>query len=115
MNEAPFPVEITAQAGKIILESMKETLKEEKGPRFLRVGVRGGGCSGLEYIMDVVEEKRDTDILKEQWGFDVIVDPISATHLQGTTIDFIKSLMGSGFKFDNPGAQRTCGCGKSFG
>ena len=88
----------------------------------LRVGVKGGGCSGFSYILDLTESKKDGD---EQWDFDysieddafklsVICDPKSYLYLNGTTVDFKDEVMGRGFVFDNPNASSSCGCGSSF-
>lgn len=79
----------------------------------LRVFVKGGGCAGFEHGLDF-SKAQDGDFLMIFDGLRVYVDPISATLLEGTTIDFTMGLMGAGFKFSNPGASRTCGCGSSF-
>lgn len=88
----------------------------------LRVGVKGGGCSGFSYILDLTETKKEGD---EQWDFEyeldgdpftlqVICDPKSYLYINGTTVDFKDEVMGRGFVFDNPNANSTCGCGSSF-
>ena len=81
---------------------------------YLRVGVKGGGCSGFSYTLDLTEEVRDNDERWEQDGIEVICDPKSALYLNGTTIDFKDEMMGRGFVFNNPNASSTCGCGSSF-
>ncbi len=80
----------------------------------LRVGVKGGGCSGLSYVLDFVKEARPDDKMLEFDGIRVFIDPKSAIYLRGTQLDFSDGLNGTGFNFVNPNAQRTCGCGSSF-
>lgn len=80
----------------------------------LRVGVKGGGCSGFSYVLDLTETQKDTDELIEQHGIKIIVDPKSMLYLNGVTIDFRDEIMGRGFVFNNPNATSTCGCGSSF-
>lgn len=80
----------------------------------LRVGVKGGGCSGFSYLLDLTETQKDSDEVFEQHGIKVIVDPKSLLYLSGTTIDFKDEIMGRGFVFNNPNATSTCGCGSSF-
>ena len=94
----------------------------DRATTHLRVGVKGGGCSGFSYILDLTEAKKEGD---EQWNFDftvddstfkisVICDPKSYLYLNGTTVDFKDEVMGRGFVFENPNATTTCGCGSSF-
>jgi iron-sulfur cluster assembly protein len=80
----------------------------------LRVGVKGGGCSGFSYLLDLTESQKDTDEVFEQHGIKIIVDPKSLLYLNGTTIDFKDEIMGRGFVFQNPNATTSCGCGSSF-
>lgn len=80
----------------------------------VRVMVVGGGCSGLTYDMDFENEARDGDLVVEHDGVKVYVDPMSLAYLEGTTIDFVETFSYAGFQFDNPNAQKGCGCGKSF-
>lgn len=80
----------------------------------LRVAVRGGGCSGFEYALDFDQEPRDNDTVLEYDGLKVFVDSVSSRYLAGTEIDYVKGIMGAGFKFNNPKAVGTCGCGSSF-
>lgn len=80
----------------------------------LRVGIRGGGCSGLQYFLDVENQPKESDRVIEQDGVSVYVDPKSMVFLQGSTLDYVKGLMESGFKFSNPSAAKGCGCGESF-
>jgi iron-sulfur cluster assembly accessory protein len=80
----------------------------------LRVFVAGGGCSGLQYGMTFDDEMREGDNEFHSGALRVVVDPISAGYLTGASIDFVDSLMGGGFKIDNPNAVSSCGCGHSF-
>jgi len=80
----------------------------------LRVGVKGGGCSGFGYLLDLTEQYRDTDEAFEQHGVKIVCDPKSYLYLNGTNIDFKDEVMGRGFIFNNPNATSTCGCGSSF-
>ena len=79
----------------------------------LRVGVRGGGCSGFQYAL-ALDEKREDDMVFEDHGIRVIVDPASLRYVEGSTVDYTESLMGSGFEVKNPNVVASCGCGSSF-
>jgi len=81
---------------------------------FLRVGVVGGGCSGLSYKLDFDNEQKPTDQVFEDNGIKVVTDLKSFLYLVNTTLDFSDGLNGKGFYFSNPNASRTCGCGQSF-
>ena len=98
-------------AAEMVREAMHQ---EELDGHGLRIGVTGGGCSGLQYLLDFARDPGDLDFFEEQHGVRVFIDPFSAAHLAGTTIDYVDSLQGSGFKFDNPNIVRSCGCGSSF-
>lgn len=80
----------------------------------LRVFVSGGGCSGLQYGMAFEQAPREFDSLVEYEDVKLVVDPTSLMYLQGATIDYVDSLMGGGFRIDNPNAVSSCGCGSSF-
>lgn len=88
---------------------------EERKKFYLRVGVKGGGCSGFSYSLDLTETKTENDESIVQNGIEVICDSRSMLYLKGTTVDFKDELMGRGFVFTNPNATSTCGCGSSFG
>jgi len=81
----------------------------------LRLGVKGGGCSGLSYVLAFDEKPRETDKIMEIHGVTVFIDPKSLFYLSGTVLDFSDGLNGKGFVFNNPQAAKTCGCGSSFG
>ncbi len=81
---------------------------------FVRVGVKSGGCSGLSYELKFDKEKQDTDKLFESNGVKIIVDTKSFLYIAGTTLEYSGGLNGTGFVFNNPNAERTCGCGESF-
>jgi iron-sulfur cluster assembly protein len=80
----------------------------------VRVGVKGGGCSGFSYTFGFDDAVDDLDQVSEVEGLRVACDPKSFLYLNGTTVDFEESLMGRGFKFGNPNASNSCGCGESF-
>ncbi|MCO6435988.1 MAG: iron-sulfur cluster assembly accessory protein [Phycisphaerae bacterium] len=100
-----------------IIEQQNEAARssnEEAKPLYLRVGVKGGGCSGFSYSLDLTESKSDQDETWDQHGVQVICDPKSHLYLDGTEIDFKDEVMGRGFVFKNPNATSSCGCGSSF-
>jgi iron-sulfur cluster assembly protein len=80
----------------------------------LRVGVKGGGCSGFSYVLDLTETQKETDEVFEHHGIKIICDPKSMLYLNGTVVDFKDEIMGRGFVFTNPNATTSCGCGSSF-
>lgn len=94
---------------------VKELITQEgQDGLMLRVAVRPGGCSGFSYEMFFDTEKDAEDMVLDQLGVAVVVDPSSAQHLVGATLDYKDGLQGAGFAIDNPNAQKTCGCGQSF-
>jgi iron-sulfur cluster assembly accessory protein len=105
------PIVLTAKA----VEMVKDAIARENLQGYgIRVGVIGGGCSGFQYSMDFEKEQRDGDIAFEQDGVRIFLDPMSSMYLQGVTVDYVQGLQGAGFKFNNPNAKSTCGCGSSF-
>ena len=97
-------------------EKVREFLAAQQadlGVAGLRVGVRGGGCSGFQYQL-AFDESRDGDIVFESHGLKLLVDGESLQFVRGATIDYEESLQGAGFNIINPNATRTCGCGSSF-
>ncbi|MCA9539546.1 MAG: iron-sulfur cluster insertion protein ErpA [Myxococcales bacterium] len=94
---------------------VKELIEKRPDPtQGLRVGVRGGGCSGFTYFLEFAETGNKGDREVDSHGVTLFVDPKSYLYLMGTEIDYVDSLAGAGFKFTNPNARRTCGCGESF-
>lgn len=92
-------------------------LREKQGTDLcLRVGVRGGGCSGMSYMMDFEDPNniQATDEVYDYEGFKVVCDPKSLLYLYGMQLDYSDAMIGGGFQFTNPNANQTCGCGKSF-
>lgn len=81
---------------------------------YIRVGVKSGGCSGLEYVLKFDNERTDTDQIFEDNGVKILVDKKSVLYLAGTVLEYSGGLNGKGFVFNNPNANRTCGCGESF-
>jgi iron-sulfur cluster assembly protein len=102
--------ERAAQKIRALLE--KEGVSPEQGG--LRVGVQGGGCSGLSYAMRLDTQARNRDKIFEEHGARIFVDPKSLLYLNGTTLEYEETLMRQGFVFQNPNAARSCGCGSSF-
>ena len=95
---------------------VKELMAEEPDPNagVLRVAIQGGSCSGLEYALGFDSEALETDLVAEQHGVRVAVDPFSAPYLEGATIDFVSVEGEEGFAIENPKALHSCGCGSSF-
>jgi len=106
-------VQLTDKAVREI-KNICEQQKLEMDNVYLKVGVKGGGCSGFSYILDLTENKSDNDEQFEHEGIRVICDPKSHLYLDGVQIDFKDEIMGRGFVFKNPNATSTCGCGASF-
>jgi len=97
------------------VEMVKDAMQREGLTGYgIRVGVMGGGCAGFQYSMDFEQAPKDGDITVEQGGIKLYVDSMSSMYLQGVTIDYVVGLQGAGFKFNNPNAKNTCGCGSSF-
>jgi len=113
-------IELTESAAKEvtrIIEQQREAASkkgDKPQPLYLRVGVKGGGCSGFGYTLDLTDIKTEYDESSVQHGVEVICDPKSLIYMEGTTVDFRDELMGRGFVFKNPNATTTCGCGQSF-
>ena len=98
------------------VEKIREILLEEKKEDWsLRIGVKGGGCSGFTYALDIAQAAGENDQVFDFSGVKIIVDQKSFIYLSGAELDFADGLQGSGFVFNNPNASRTCGCGNSFG
>jgi iron-sulfur cluster assembly accessory protein len=108
MSEAT--VILTERAARRILE----IVAGEPTTPLLRVSVEGGGCSGFQYKFDLVGAGEADDLVIEQDGARVLIDPVSLGYLAGSRIDFIDDLIGASFRIDNPQATASCGCGTSF-
>ncbi|MEJ2693331.1 MAG: iron-sulfur cluster assembly accessory protein [Candidatus Thiodiazotropha sp.] len=102
---------LTDNAQKAISRFIKGSDTPVEG---LRISVTGGGCSGMQYGMELEEAAKGDDTIVEVGDLKLFVDPYSAPLLKGVTVDFLDSMEGSGFKFDNPNASASCGCGNSF-
>ena len=112
MDGVELGVEITEKAAeKIKYFATKDGVSDNVG---LRVAVKGGGCSGMTYDLDITNEARESDKVVEQFGVKVMVDKKSYIYLVGTVLDFSDGLNGKGFTFENPNAKKACGCGTSF-
>lgn len=106
------PIRLTPKAVQMVkISREQEGIEASYG---LRVAVRGGGCSGFEYALDFENEPRDNDHVLDYDGLQVFVDALSARYLEGTEIDYVLGMQGAGFKFNNPKAVGSCGCGSSF-
>jgi iron-sulfur cluster assembly protein len=98
-------------------QEVKTILEQQKLPSeatYLRLGVRGGGCSGFTYSLDLTDNKAEVDEEFDSNGVKLVCDPKSYLYLNGVTIDFKDEMMGRGFVFNNPNATHSCGCGSSF-
>lgn len=104
--------EITEVAKKKLLSLMKED--DFDHTCYVRIGVETGGCSGLSYKLNFDKKKQDSDKLVESNGISVVIDKKSFLYLVGTKLNYFGGLNGKGFVFENPNANRTCGCGESF-
>ena len=96
------------------IDKIRQAFAKQGVQGVLRLGVLGGGCSGLSYQFKFDTKQRPTDTVFEFDGVKVVVDPKSLLYLHGMTLDYKESLMQSGFAFENPNAQKSCGCGTSF-
>jgi iron-sulfur cluster assembly protein len=106
-----FPFTLTPEAHD---QAVRMLQRKGLHGHVLRVGVKGGGCSGLEYVMRPEAEARPDDLSLDMAGLTVVCDPKSAKFLVGTTVVWTGNLIGGGFGFENPNAARSCGCGTSF-
>lgn len=105
-------ITLTERAVKEVRRIMDEQKLSEE--TVLRLGVKGGGCSGFSYTLGFDDKPTEMDQSFQINGIDVVCDPKSFLYLNGTQLDFEESLMGRGFKFGNPNASKACGCGESF-
>ena len=106
-------IHLTPKAAAKIREQVAK--RPQAGPQSgIRVGVKGGGCSGLSYVIEYCDAPRTRDRVFEEAGAKVYVDPKSLIYLNGTTLDFVDTFQQKGFKFVNPQVKSECGCGESF-
>ena len=111
MTETTFPVVVTDAA----LAALKRLVaKDGREGVFVRLGVKGGGCSGFEYLSRLDVERKPIDLSAVIDGVEIVCDAKSAEFVRGATFDHTSNLMGGGFKWTNPNAVRSCGCGTSF-
>lgn len=103
-------IEITEAAAQ---EISKQMAKRNTPGSMIRIGVRGGGCTGFTYVFEWADTQRATDKIFTAHGVSVVVDPKSLVYLGGMQLDFVRGMMGHGFKFNNPNAKGACGCGES--
>lgn len=106
-----FPIILTQTAVQMALKAQKDSQDDGE---FLRISVCGGGCAGLKYGLNFVSSIDQTDLVTQIGDLKVVADIFTAAQIEGTTIDYQETLQGAGFKFENPTARRTCGCGSSF-
>jgi len=104
-------IQITEKAQEEFRRIMTQEGAHAKG---IRMGVKGGGCSGFSYVMSFENEKKDGDVSLNEDHVPLFIDPKSYVYLQGLEIDFESDLLNRGFKFKNPNATKSCGCGTSF-
>ncbi len=103
-------IQITEAAAQ---EIAKQRAKRGTPNARIRIGVRGGGCTGFTYVFEWADELRPTDKEFSAYGVSIVVDPKSLVYLGGMQLDFVRGMMGHGFKFNNPNAKGSCGCGES--
>jgi iron-sulfur cluster assembly protein len=103
-------IEITQAAAS---EIAKQRDKRGTPGAMIRIGVRGGGCTGFTYVFEWAEQTRPSDKVFSAHGVSIVVDPKSLVYLGGMQLDFVRGMMGHGFKFNNPNAKGSCGCGES--
>lgn len=103
-------IEITAASAA---EIARQREKRGTPDAMIRIGVRGGGCTGFTYVFEWAEQVRPSDKVFSAHGVSIVVDPKSLVYLGGMQLDFVRGMMGHGFKFNNPNAKGSCGCGES--
>lgn len=108
--------EYTISISEIAAEQVKLQLEKRSTPEsYLRLGIKGGGCSGFSYVLRFEDDPpKDKDLVFDQHGVKIVVDKKSIVYLNGATLDWEKTLMKQGFKFVNPNEKSSCGCGHSF-
>jgi len=104
-------ISLTDSAASAVKKFIEGSEKPVEG---LRISVQGGGCSGFQYGLALEESISENDVILDKVGLKILIDPESAPLLEGITLDFVDSINGAGFKFENPNATASCGCGNSF-
>ena len=99
---------------KLAVERINQLIAKKPSGTFFRIAVKGGGCSGFQYGLNIEDEPEADDEILDLSGVRIFVDPFSVQYLEGIEIDYTTSMMGSGFTFRNPNATGGCGCGSSF-
>jgi iron-sulfur cluster assembly accessory protein len=115
MNQQPSQAETIVTVSDAAAKQFSQLLQGSDEFNGIRVGVVGGGCAGLQYKMDPVAEPAPEDIVQEINGIPFYIHPMAVPYLKGVHIDFSTALIDGGFKFQNPNASSSCGCGTSFG
>ncbi len=105
-------IELTDRGAEKVREFLT-TQEQAQQTAGLRVGVRGGGCSGFQYLL-AFDEQREGDLIVESRGIKLLVDAASLPYVKGASVDYVESLQGAGFKVENPNVVAACGCGSSF-
>ncbi len=116
-KELPYRIgnERVIRATQDAADKIISLLKRQGRPEgVLRIGVIGGGCSGLQYKIDLQDEPAPRDIMVETKGVRIVIDPKSLLYVSGSELDYVDALQGAGFKVNNPNATSTCACGESF-
>ena len=106
------PVILTEKAAGKVKQLLEKENKEDYG---LRVGIISGGCSGYTYDIGLEKAPKESDIIFEDKGVKIFMNPESVVFMQGSTVDYLDSLQNAGFKINNPNVKRSCGCGHSVG
>jgi iron-sulfur cluster assembly protein len=114
----PTPPATTKPTGIDITQAAAEEIAKQRAKRgtpdaYIRVGLRGGGCTGFSYVFEWADQPKPTDKVFSAFGVSIVVDPKSFVYLAGMQLDFVRGMMGHGFKFNNPNAKGACGCGES--
>jgi len=112
LKSEQFPLNFSARAVEVAKKAIIDT--EGEDGEILRVSVLGGGCAGMQYALNFVPTLEKFDLTTTIDGLAVSIDIFSVAHLKNTLVDYEESLQGAGFKFNNPNAKRSCGCGSSF-
>lgn len=108
------PINTVHVTQKAALKAMEFAQKSGRDNCGLKIAVQGGGCSGLQYVLELVDGPEDSDKVISEHGIEVYIPKRAFVFLAGTVLDFSDGLNGRGFEFHNPNAKRTCGCGDSF-